>query len=139
VPTTGPAGTPPGTALRVLIVDDDARIRRGLREVLALSRELAVVGEAATAQHALDLDRTLQPDVVIIDLLLPRAADGLRLLAELAIRGRAAIAISVRADLESGAIAAGARVFLGKGSRLVERLVPALQAAADTPGGTWTP
>ncbi|MFI5982244.1 response regulator [Streptomyces sp. NPDC051555] len=57
--------------IRVLIVDDQALIRSGLRSVLATSDGLAVVGEAADGAEAISAARELRPDVVIMDLHMP--------------------------------------------------------------------
>lgn len=114
--------------LNVLVVDDDARIRRGLREMIEASDDVRVVGEASSGTLALALDRRLRPDVAVVDVLLPQAADGLRVLAELASRGRPIVAISVCESLGSDAIAAGADRFIAKGSSLIEGLLPAIRA-----------
>ena len=119
--------------LRVLIVDDDARIRRGLREMIETSDDVSVAGEAASGKRALELDHRLRPEVVIVDVLLPQAADGLAVLAELANRKRCTIAISVCDTLASDAIAAGADSFIAKGSSLIDRLLPALRSL----GPSW--
>lgn len=119
--------------LRVLIVDDDARIRRGLREMIDSSGDVSVAGEAASGGRALELDHRLRPDVVIVDVLLPQATDGLAVLAELANRKRGTIAISVRDTLATDAIAAGADSFIAKGPSLIDRLLPAVRAL----GPSW--
>lgn len=116
--------------LRVLIVDDDARIRRGLREMIETSDDVSVAGEAASGKQALELDHRLRPDVVIVDVLLPQAADGLGVLAELANRNRPTIAISACDGLASDAIAAGADSFIAKGSSLIDELLSAIRAVA---------
>ena len=59
--------------LRVLIVDDDVRVRRALRSLLECAPDLTVVGEAGSARSAKRLDLELLPDVVVLDLLLPQA------------------------------------------------------------------
>lgn len=58
--------------LAVLVADDDARVRQGLREMIQFLSDAVVVGEASSARSALQLDLALRPDVVILDLLLPR-------------------------------------------------------------------
>lgn len=57
--------------VRVLLVDDHALVREGLRAVLACEPELQVVGEAGSAQVALDMAIREHPDVVLLDIRLP--------------------------------------------------------------------
>ncbi len=57
--------------IRVLIVDDHAVVRQGLRMFLGLDPAFEIVGEAANGARALELARQLQPDVVLMDLLMP--------------------------------------------------------------------
>jgi DNA-binding NarL/FixJ family response regulator len=57
--------------IRVALVDDHHMVRQGLRSVLEEYPELAVVGEAANGLEAIEITRTLQPDVVVMDLNLP--------------------------------------------------------------------
>jgi NarL family two-component system response regulator LiaR len=56
----------------VLIVDDHAVVRRGLRTFLELQAEVEVVGEAANGQEAIEQVSQLRPDVVLMDLVMPR-------------------------------------------------------------------
>ena len=67
--------------IRALVADDHAVVRRGLRELLAESREVAVTGEAGTAQEALEQVRTGKWDVLVLDINLPDAS-GLDVLRE---------------------------------------------------------
>ena len=64
-------------AIRVLLVDDHAVVREGLRAFLALQQGIAVVGEAGNGEEAVELAARLAPDVVLLDLVMP-AGDGLR-------------------------------------------------------------
>jgi two-component system, NarL family, response regulator LiaR len=57
--------------VRVLIVDDHAVVRQGLRMFLGLDAELEVVGEAENGRQAIDRAVKLRPDVVLMDLLMP--------------------------------------------------------------------
>jgi len=57
--------------IRILIVEDQRIVREGLRAVLEDEDEIAIVGEAANGQEAIDLFTQLQPDVVLMDLQMP--------------------------------------------------------------------
>lgn len=59
------------TPIRILLVDDHTVVRRGLRLAFDLEDDLEVVGEAANGQEALAKVEELQPDVVVMDLLMP--------------------------------------------------------------------
>src|ERR1041385_2413377 len=58
-------------SIRVLIVDDFAIVRQGLRTFLSLDAEFEVVGEAADGAEAVKVVRRIRPDVVLMDLLMP--------------------------------------------------------------------
>jgi DNA-binding NarL/FixJ family response regulator len=57
--------------IRILLVDDQSLIRRGLRALLKTDPELEIVGEAEQGQAAITLTATLQPDVVLMDVRMP--------------------------------------------------------------------
>ena len=57
--------------IRILIVDDHKVVRKGLRMFLAVDQEIEIVGEAANGSEALRLAQELEPDVVLMDLLMP--------------------------------------------------------------------
>ena len=59
-------------SIRILVVDDHAVVRQGLKMFLALDHELEVVGEAVNGEDALRRARELVPDVVLMDLLMPQ-------------------------------------------------------------------
>src|SRR5215212_8624134 len=62
--------------IRVLIVDDHAIVREGLRTLLSEEAEIEVVGEAANGGEAIKLAATRQPDVILMDLVMPEV-DGI--------------------------------------------------------------
>ncbi|HEX7003806.1 MAG TPA: response regulator transcription factor [Trueperaceae bacterium] len=64
-----PLGTP--NEIRLLLVDDHTVVRQGLKMVLSLEPDLLVVGEAADGREALDRIAETEPDVVLMDLLMP--------------------------------------------------------------------
>lgn len=57
--------------IRVLLVDDHTMMREGLRSMLAGSNDIEVIGEASDGRTALDLVRTLLPDIVVMDVGMP--------------------------------------------------------------------
>ena len=123
--------------LRVLIVEDDARVRRALRSLIDCTPDLRVVGEAGSTPSAKRLDLVLRPDVVVLDLLLPHPSDGLEVLGELRGRGRPVVAVSGAGELEPQAMRAGAHAFLEKYSRHVDDLLDMIRAAHHH--NSWPP
>jgi DNA-binding NarL/FixJ family response regulator len=72
-PADGPAGldVPAVAATRVFLLDDHEIVRRGVRELLEAEPDIAVIGEAGTAESALARIPALRPDVAILDVRLP--------------------------------------------------------------------
>jgi DNA-binding NarL/FixJ family response regulator len=70
--------------VRVLLVDDHQIVREGLRTLFADEPGISIVGEAAAASEAIEAARTLSPDVVILDLLMPGGGsiDAIRVMRE---------------------------------------------------------
>jgi DNA-binding NarL/FixJ family response regulator len=58
--------------IRVLIVDDHELLRAGLRSRLEGESDIAIVGEADSAERAVVVARAVQPELILLDLLLPR-------------------------------------------------------------------
>jgi DNA-binding NarL/FixJ family response regulator len=61
----------PPESIRIVIVDDHYMVREGLKVLLSLDDDFEVVGEAADGLEASELCATLQPDVVLMDVLMP--------------------------------------------------------------------
>ena len=61
----------PGDQIRIVLADDHAVVRAGLRAVLGTAKDLVVVGEASNGREAVDLVERLNPDVLITDLSMP--------------------------------------------------------------------
>ena len=59
------------TSLRIVVVDDHAVVRRGVRALLETQPGWEIVGEAATGRDAVEFSKRLQPDIVVMDLSLP--------------------------------------------------------------------
>ncbi len=58
--------------IRVLLVEDHALVRAGLRALLERAGDIRVLGEASNGQEAVELTQSLKPDVVIMDIMMPR-------------------------------------------------------------------
>ena len=118
--------------IRILIADDHSVVRQGLRMFLALDPELDVVGEAADGAEALRLARDLQPDVVLMDLLMP-VMDGITATSAIrqAVPDTEVLALtSVLEDASvTGAVRAGAIGYLLKDTQ-ADELRRAIKAAA---------
>src|SRR5437588_4020122 len=99
---------------RVLVVDNDARVRQALSALIRSTPGVVAVGEASSGDATLRADEELSPDIVLLDVLLPSLVDGVEALRHLVARGRAVIAVSIRGDLRAAALAAGAVAFVVK-------------------------
>ncbi len=72
----------PTKTIRVLVVDDHAIIRKGMRAVLDLVPDVELVGEAENGKQAIKMDRDLHPDVILMDLMMPEM-DGIACIGEI--------------------------------------------------------
>ncbi len=118
--------------IRVLIADDEPLIRAGIRAILTSAGDIQVVAEAADGRQAVELARRHQPEVVLLDVQMPRA-DGLTALGELrqAVPTARALVLTTFGQRENvlQAVAAGGAGFLLKDTA-PDELIQAVRAAA---------
>ncbi len=118
--------------VRVVIADDHGMVRQGLRMYLGLDPELEIVGEAANGAEALDQARALQPDVVLMDLLMP-VMDGITATAAIRRELLQVEVVALTSVLEDAllveALKAGAIGYLLKDTE-ADELCRAIKAAA---------
>ena len=69
-------------SIRLLICDDHAVVRRGLRSLVSVKPEMELVGEAVDGEEAVAMAKKLKPDVIIMDLVMPRK-DGVTAISEI--------------------------------------------------------
>jgi DNA-binding NarL/FixJ family response regulator len=122
--------------ISVVICDDHALLRAGLCSRLEREPDISVIGEAATAEQALTTSRALQPDVVLLDLLMPRQS-GYEVIPDLVLRvpGARVLVLSAQATPSwvRRALSAGAAGYLPKRASDVE-LVAAIRQVAGGAG-----
>jgi DNA-binding NarL/FixJ family response regulator len=120
-------------AIRVLLVDDHAMVRRGMRDFLALHDDLEVVAEAADGADAIEQAAAHQPDVVVMDLLMP-GVDGIEATARIKAAHPEIEIVAITSFIEEGrivaALEAGASGFLLKDAE-ADELAAAIRAAAS--------
>jgi DNA-binding NarL/FixJ family response regulator len=127
--------------IRVLLVDDEPSVLRGLRMLLGLEPDISVVGEAADGPTAVDLASRLSPQVVLMDVNLP-VVDGITATRQLAARVPQAAVVILSLHDDQGtidrALAAGAFAFVGK-QQIDGDLLGAIRTAAERrKEGHWT-
>jgi DNA-binding NarL/FixJ family response regulator len=131
--------------IRVLIVDGQAEVRRGLRMRLDIEPDVAIVGETGKAGEALYLAQALDPDVIVVDIGM-RDAEGVNIVKCLraAAPAAAVVVLTLRGDKDTRARAqeAGVQAFLEKCGeaadllQAIRRLAPSrlLETGRAAPG-----
>ena len=124
--------------IRILLADDHRIVRMGLRAVLALEPDIAIVGESSSADETVSLWQKLRPDVVLLDLRMPGGGhDALRRIVVLA--PKAAILVLTTSETEEDIH----RAFsLGAGGYVLKSIAPEQLAEAIRAvhlGRRWIP
>ena len=123
--------------IRLLLVEDQEIVRRGLKTLLETKPDLRVVGEAGNGQQAIELVEQLHateqdPEVILMDIRMPEM-DGIE--ATRIIKTKLAqipvIVLTLYSEYKAAALAAGANAFLIKGES-VEQLLAVLLTAIST-------
>ena len=124
--------------IRVLIVDDQPAVRRGLHLRLSLEPDMEVIGEAEEGAEAISLAGSLQPDVVLMDVRMP-GMDGIEATAALRAVARESAVVILSLDdsakTRTRAKEAGAVAFVAKRRMEEELLTVVRQAALGRPEG----
>lgn len=120
--------------IRLMIVDDHALVRSGLKALLNEGDEVDVIGEAADGDEAIRLAEELRPDVVLMDLSMPHGKDGLTATREMRerVKDTAILILTMHDDDEYlfRAIQAGASGYILK-SAPHEELLTAIRTVAE--------
>jgi two-component system, NarL family, response regulator NreC len=121
-----------GDVIRVMIADDHAVVRAGLKSVLGSAKDIEVVGEASNGREAVTMAALIKPDVLVMDLSMPEL-DGTGAMKEIAASGLATrvliLSMHAEEDYLIPVMEAGAAGFLAK-SDADRSIVDAVRAVA---------
>ncbi len=142
--SNGSRGVFPDRVVRVLVVDDSAYVRKVVTQMLSRSPFIEVIGVAHDGEEALEMAASLQPDVITLDLIMPRM-DGVAFLKEqMARQPLPVVVVSIAGEggeLALQALDAGATDFVQKPTalatervlELADELVQKVKAASEVP------
>jgi two-component system, NarL family, response regulator LiaR len=119
-------------AIRVMVVDDHAVVRQGIKMFMSLDKDIRVVGEAQNGQEACELTAALKPDIVLMDIIMPKM-DGLTAIQKIKMSQPEVEIIALTSILEDDkvfkAIHAGAMGYLMKDTT-ADALAKAIKSAS---------
>ena len=112
--------------VRILIVDDHELVRRGLRSILVTRPEWEICGEAADGTNAIEKARELRPDIVLLDITMPRVngLDAARIIRRDVPRTKVIILSQYdESEMRSRAFEAGAQGYISKSDAARQLLI----------------
>ena len=114
--------------IRVLLVDDEARLRQMAKRLLLSDSEIEVVGEAADGRSAVDLNSELGPDLIVMDIAMPElnGLEATRIIRNQSANTKIIVMTAIAAEpYRQAALTLGADAFLSKGA-LDNELIPTI-------------
>jgi DNA-binding NarL/FixJ family response regulator len=103
--------------LRILLVEDNIALRAGLAALLRMDPSMVLIGEAGDGETAVGLAAELKPDVILMDVVMPGALDGMAATREILAAnplGPVVIALSGSGEYRDAMLEAGAAAFVPK-------------------------
>ena len=106
-------------SIRIILVDDHDEVRQALKNLLSLTKDIEVIGEAANGQEGLKKATELEPDIIIMDERMPglNGLDASRILHESTLSSKIIMLTSYE-DFKSKAFEYGVKAYLLKGVKL---------------------